>query len=74
MVYIHEHRNQQERQAWASALTQLLSTWRLNYKGLPSKGSPILLFVSLGSLNEIPSKHEILHVQQLNGIASVVYI
>lgn len=39
----------------------------------PNKGSPILLFASLGSLNEIPSKHEILHVQQLNGIASVVY-
>ena len=74
MMYIHEHRNQLERQAWASALTQLLSTWGLNYKGLPSKGSPILMFASLGSLNEIPSKHEILHVQQLNGIESVVYI
>lgn len=47
---------------------------RHSYRGLPSKGSPILVFVNGGSLNEIPPKHEILHVQQLNGIASVVYI
>jgi len=74
MVRIHEHRHQLERHCRWTRLNQLLGNPRCSYEGLVSKGSSVLPYVDLDSWGEIPSKHEILHVQQPNVIISIFYV
>lgn len=68
------NRHQLERQCRWTRLNQLLGNPRCSYEGLVSKGSSVLPYVDLDSWGEIPSKHEILHVQQPNVIISIFYV
>ena len=74
MVCIHEHINQLERKAWASALTQLLSTWETQLQRAPKQGKPSTSVCQPGLFEWNSIQNAIVHVQQLNGIASVIYI
>lgn len=70
MVYIHEHRNQLERQ-YTGIRTDTVSQHIRDTAMKDSQArEPQRFCVNLDSLDEIPSKHEILHVWQLNGITS----
>lgn len=51
-----------------------LASGRYSYEGLVNKGSSVLPSGDLDSWGEIPSKHEILHVQQLSVIISIFYV